>query len=87
MRFEKQNLHVLIQYGCFCWRAATNAFALSFLSNESLCPVSTTKELFSSFTHLITKVEGSNSLAEWNLLTEYQHESSIFFFTFAFTEV
>lgn len=67
-----------------CPFSATNH---SVLSQQSLCPVSTTKELFSSFTDLITKVEGSNSLAEWNLLTEYQHESSIFFFTFAFTEV
>lgn len=75
--FEKQDLHVLIKYGCFCWKTATNTFALSFLNNKSVCPVSTMKELFSSFTDLITKVEGSKLLAEWKLLTEYQHESSI----------
>lgn len=75
--FEIQNLHVLIKYGCFCWRTATNTFALSFLNNKSVCPVSTTKELFSLFTDL-TEAEGSKLLAEWNLLIEYQHESSIF---------
>lgn len=75
--FEKQNLHVLVKNGCFCWRTAANTFALSFFNNKSVCPVSTTKELFSSFTDLIAKVEGSKLLAEWNLLPEYQHESSI----------
>lgn len=84
---EKQNLHVLIKYGCFGWRKGTNTFALSFLSKKSVCPVLTAVKLFSSFTDLMTEVEGSKLLAEWKLLTEYQHESSIFFFTFAFTEV
>lgn len=57
---EKPNLHVLIRSWCFCGGVATNSSALSLLNTKSVCHVSTTKALLSSFTDLIIELEDLN---------------------------